>query len=224
MLPNSLDELMNSKCIMLMLQRHRERAEYTNLKLNNAGFNNIEFFEGVDGFQADLEDISKKLGIRILDRIFIEKGSTGFTLSCILIWKKIIEENLPYLVVFEDDALPHPAFKDIAQTWFSKTDKDIDLLYMGSQCDVMTNEYVIEAPCFCTHAYVITNNGAKKLMNYVYTESKIGSGVDKGDCLIIQMQWKKLLNYRVWNIKGVNYTLPFKVQSPSNELKEDAIW
>jgi GR25 family glycosyltransferase involved in LPS biosynthesis len=224
MLPDSFEELMKSKSIMLMLKRYQHRAEYSRSKLESVGFQ-VEFFEGVDGFTEDLESVSKELNVKIMSDIFKEKGSTGFTLSCVRIWKKIIDENLRYLIVFEDDALPHPNFKQIANEWYSKTDKDIDLLYLGSQSSITKNDrdFIIRGTCFCTHAYVITNKGARKLMNLV-AEASNGKGLDKGDCALIQWQQKGKLDWRIWNNKEIGFVMPYPVLKPSNDLKEDAIW
>ena len=224
MIPESFDAFMKSRAIMLMLKRHQHRAEYSQSKLESVGFQ-IDLFEGVDGFTEDLESVCRELNVKIMPHIFTQQGSTGFTLSCIRIWKKIIDENLPYLTIFEDDALPHPDFKNIANEWYSRTDKDIDLLYLGSQSSITEQDrgHIIRGTCFCTHAYVVTNKGAKKLMKLVEEASK-NEGVDKGDCAVIQWQHAKKLDWRIWNNKEIGFKMPYPVSNPSNDITQDTIW
>lgn len=224
MLPESFDDFMKGDAIMLMLKRHQSRADYSKKKLEDVGFQ-VKFFEGTDGFTEDLELVCKELNVKIMPHIFTQKGATGFTLSCIRIWKKIINEKLPYLIIFEDDALPHPNFKEIANEWYSKTDKDIDILYIGSQSSITESDrgYIIRGTCFCTHAYVITNKGAHRLMQLVDEESN-KNGVDKGDCALIQWQHNKKIDWRIWNTKEINFIMPYPVLSPTRDLQQDAIW
>jgi len=224
MLPDSFDEFMKGASVMLMLERHSFRADYSRKKLQEVGFNNITYFHGTDGFTEDLPSVCAELNVKIMDDIIKEKGSAGFTLSCIRLWKKILDENLPFLIIFEDDALPHPAFNTIAKTWYDKTPKNIDLLYLGAQGDPSEGTYnhIIQIPCFCTHAYVVTNAGAKRLMELVQIESS-GKGVNKGDCAIIEWMWKKLLNWSIWNWKGSDFTFPFPLKEP-RDATMDSSW
>ena len=220
MLPESFDEFLNGPAVLLGLLRHKERADYSLKKLNDAGFNNVSFISGIDGFVEDLDKVSKELNINILPHILKEKGCAGFTLSCVMLWKKIIDEDLPYLTIFEDDALPHPNFRTVAKDWYDLTPKDLELMYIGSQSDDGTDNKIIQAPCFCTHAYVVTQVGARKLMELAMRDSN-DKGVDKGDCAIIQWMHKKQLNWRIWNTKNMKFITPFKV---AHSNTEDSIW
>ena len=134
MLPESFDDFINGPSVILGIDRFfKERTVYSMNKLKNSGFFNIVYYKGVDGYIDNLEDITNLLNIKIHESIIKQKGCYGFTLSSIKLWKKIIDENLNYLIIFEDDALPHPDFKNIARNWYKNTPKDIDIMYMGSR-------------------------------------------------------------------------------------------
>jgi GR25 family glycosyltransferase involved in LPS biosynthesis len=226
MLPDQFSDFMKGPAVMLGLKRHMNRYEYSKQKLAEVGFTDVKFFEGVDGFKEDLGKVCTELNVKIQADIFKnQRGPTGFTLSCIKIWKKIVDERLPYLIIFEDDALPDPRFRQIAKRWYDKTPKNIDLMYMGSQCNPEKDDVgqdVIKNACFCTHAYVITQKGAATLMKLVEVASK-GEGVDKGDCALIQWMWKKQLDWRIWNNQVKDYKIPFPVLAPT-DAKADAVF
>jgi hypothetical protein len=104
------------------------------------------------------------------------------------------------------------------------TDKDIDLLYLGSNSTITEKEkgYVIKVPCFCTHAYVITNKGAKQLMKLVEEQSE-GLGMYKADCAIRKWQLHNKLDCRIWNNVGIGFIMPYPILISSKESTEDYI-
>jgi GR25 family glycosyltransferase involved in LPS biosynthesis len=222
-LPDEFENFLSGPAIILSLARHKEvRYQYTLEKLTSAGFTNITYFEGTDGFVEDTGKVSSELNIKFIPRILSEKGSIGFTLSCIRIWKKIVEESLPYLIIFEDDALPEPNFKTLAKQWYDETPKKLDFMYMGSSChntpDTLKylGKKVIVHPIFCTHAYVVTYEGAKKALQLSYESCK-KDGVDKGDCEIISWMYRNNIIWYVWNNRGV-----FPISFPKGDKTKDS--
>ena len=100
----------------------------------------------------------------------------------------------------------------------------IDLLYLGSNSTITEKEkgYVIKVPCFCTHAYVITNKGAKQLMKLVEEQSE-GLGMYKADCAIKTWQKHNKLDCRIWNNVGIGFIMPYPILISSKESTEDSI-
>jgi len=224
-IPNNFDDFLNGPAIILGLSNHKYRYEYTLLKLKAAGFNNISFFEGTNGRTDDIETISKSLNLGFLESIKMDKPSVGFTISCVRIWNKIVDENLPYLIIFEDDALPEPDFKNIAKEWYDKTPKEFDFLYLGSQLYLGDNpqftkknhgKHVIKEQCYCTHAYVVTQNGAIRALELV-KESSNKNALNKGDCQILEwMRSNKIVWYNWNNIGIINKSFPIGINNIRN--------
>jgi len=218
--PSNFDDFLKGPAVILGLSRHRTtRYDYTLQKLQDAGFTSLSYFEGTDGFNDDIVSISNELNIRLRDTMMADyksnipenrsDGSLGFTLSCIRIWKKVVDEGLPFLIIFEDDALPEANFKNIARQWYDETPKTFDFMFMGSgwhdheENKAYYGQRIISYPCFCTHAYVITNEGAKKALRLANITSQ-KNGVDKGDCEMIVWMRQNNINYYVWNNRGVH--------------------
>lgn len=233
-IPDNFDDFLQGNSIILSLSRHKNtRYDYTLKKLKDAGFTNISYFEGTDGFNDDILSISKELNITLSDTmlanyksIIPEKradGFLGFTLSCIRIWKKVVDEELPYLIIFEDDALPEVNFKNIARQWYDETPKTFDFMFMGSswhdndENKCYYGKRIITYPCFCTHAYVITNEGARNALRLANISSQ-KNGIDKGDCEMIIWMRNKLINYYVWNNRGLH-----NVSYPNVDKNNDSV-
>ena len=205
-LPESFNEVFESKCIILGLLRHQNRIHYTYPKLLNAGFKNIGVFYGVDGFTDDISEwnIDKKLG----------PGEIGFTLSCIKIWRLIAGSDTGFQVIFEDDALPHPDFAFFAEKWWSYTPKDVDLVYLGNQMNpadprLTESPVLVNTPAYCTHAYILTKEGAQKLLAYIHLIQMSGGSIMKGDILLKSLTELGLLKVACWN--GTLVPKPFPV-------------
>lgn len=104
------------------------------------------------------------------------RGELGCTLSHFAIWQLVVERGYKRILIFEDDARtvnPGPHIFDSVNDFYQQLgDKEEpDLLYLGKCCDrckklkhVYENIYRSTSP-LCTHAYIITNKGAKKLLS-----------------------------------------------------------
>jgi hypothetical protein len=224
-LPDSFDEFLNGKGFVISLKRHLWRGEHTLNLLKDVGFQNLEIFDAIDGFN-DKTDYESKLGLALHPDVY--PGARGATLSMILLYKKVIDENLPYIFVFEDDALPHKEFKTIGEFWYNRSDKNVDFLFLGSQFDPkkFPNQPVIKTSSFCLHAYCITNAGAKRAMELL-KQSSISKrenrppypGVDILDLEVIYWMAKDFITWQNWNIEGiVSHTYEI-IEPPDYESK-----
>jgi len=103
-------------------------------------------------------------------------------LSHLDLWKMIIDNNVAIATVFEDDVCFHKDWSILAKSYFEITPKNFDLIYLGGQIDYMMPGNVLMTPTFCTHAYVITLEGAKKLYKLLL-EAQLG--VKTIDCMLL---------------------------------------
>jgi len=82
--------------------------------LEGKGFKNINFFSAVIGKKLDVKDLARKSIIspscyydiirgRCEGKGFPSKGAIGCSLSHIELWKKCVNENLPFMTICEDD-------------------------------------------------------------------------------------------------------------------------
>ena len=106
-------------------------------------------------------------------------GEIGCGLSHYYLWKKIIEENLDHAIVIEDDLSPLNSFYEIF-TQINKLEmitKEWDIIYISflntGNKQYLTKNIFIPKCGFSTSGYIISKNGAKKLLNYLPIEGPI---------------------------------------------------
>lgn len=199
---SSFEQFLENGGVILSLPRHEARFRHTKQRLEEVGFQNLRLFNAVDGFHDDLESVAQSLGIvHPLDsRMAALKGITGCMFSHIKIWKKVVDEQLPYLMVFEDDALPHPKFREVAHLWWNIT-PDVHITFIGNQINKHNEQaknpqnLIVRIPVFCLHAYFITLEGAKKLMELVRNEP----GLKIIDIQLMDWISQGKLSFACWN-------------------------
>ena len=206
---NSWTDVLKGPCSVINLDRNPQRWEDVQEKIIKAGFTNFERFSAVDGKNPEvLKTVWEQLGnpsFASWDQEFVQyPGKQGCFLSHVLLWKKIIDEKIPWMTVFEDDVLFHPKWNELAPQYFESTPKEFDVLYLGAQFEFYSQYHIDQGPIFCTHAMIVSYEGAKKL--YDMCLKKIG-GVYTVDCMIIDYIKQKLIKkedpydfkWYVWN-------------------------
>lgn len=153
---------------LIYLKRKPERLNNARKELNNIGINNYIEFEGTDGWIVENDNIFLQHGIdkSLCDR----KGLAGCACSHIRIWKEIIDKNIPWTIVFEDDVHFHPNFLEFLETYLKNIPENADIVYLGYHnacCKTVVNKYFTRGSCACTHAYIVSLSGAKTLLNVV---------------------------------------------------------
>jgi hypothetical protein len=164
-IPTTFAELRAPGGVMTFLPRHRARAEYSLAKLGEVGFTNIVLVEGVDGFAADVRQIAAAEGWSFHP----EASATriGCALSTIRLWRRVVDQGLPYLLIFEDDVLPRPDLASLGPRYWEETPREVDFVYLGNQMTVEPgdqDQLVVQALSWCTHAYIITIEGALRAL------------------------------------------------------------
>jgi GR25 family glycosyltransferase involved in LPS biosynthesis len=156
----SYDRVLDGAMI-ISLGRHMHRFEVTKILMEKAGFTNIQRFEAVDGFFTDPQFFEQ------LNIYSGGLGQKGCAASHLLIWKKFADDTTDkeYLFVAEDDNLPHSRFSEIFPLYWEQTPKPFDIVFVGNQINSKGNSrLVVSEPTFCTHAYIISKSGARKLL------------------------------------------------------------
>lgn len=167
-LPATFADLRGARAVMVYLPRLAERARHSLRKLREAGFSNVELVEGVDGSVCDPRAVGRQRDLHF--DVNLTAGEIGCSLSMIAVWQRVIDEALPFLLVFEDDVLPHPEVARIGPAYWAETPLDADFVFLGNQMmgrELHKERRVVTAPSWCLHAYVVTNEGARRGLSLV---------------------------------------------------------
>lgn len=190
---------LKAPCKVINLKKNTARWNISKERIQDAGFRNIERFDAIDknNLEANWKLLNNPVIASQKDPCFYKfPGKQGCFLSHILIWKDIIEKEIPVTTIFEDDVLFHDRWKEIAPVYFKNTPQNYDILYLGSQFEMVSNFHVDRVPVYCLHAYVITYEGAKKLYNMIL---KNDIGVYTIDCMLLDFMKNNSFKWSVWN-------------------------
>ena len=152
--------------VVLNLRRRSERWAAWSIEAKRAGITNYRRWEAIDGYRMTMAQEIQHL-FRFND-FNMERGVMGCALSHMNIWLHIVENNIPALIIFEDDARFNEPFAvpDLPLAW--------DLFYFGGghgiypPGDPISDMIIIpkqsENLYLNTLAYMISYNGANKLL------------------------------------------------------------
>ena len=194
---------------IINLDKRPERYATALNRVRAAGFTRVERWRGIDASDPiELERAWEAYGYPVMDpadQLFKEtyKGKQGCFLSHVNLLRHVIDNKLQRVIVFEDDIAFHPKFESIAPAYYAFTPGDYDLLYMGCQLEVPSDQPIVRLPCYCTHAMVVTLEGAKKLLAILFG---MPNGVRTIDCCFLDLQFAMLrghipeiFKWYVWN-------------------------
>ena len=184
-----------------------ERKNFFTENITNSGYTNMQIIEAVNGYDLEeLQIITQKFNIFFAD--FLGKGQRGCLLSHLKLYKYIIDNNIDICTIFEDDVYFHSEWDKLAPMYYRNTPKNFDIIFIGNQSDGDPNVLprIHQQACFCTHAYIITLDGAKKLLKYILKlnyKNYNNIGLTAIDILIKFFQYDVLggninKNYFVW--------------------------
>ena len=164
----------------------------------------FEFQDAIYGKNLSSEEVQKLVDQRIAYRyegFQLTPGEIGCALSHLAVYKRIIDEKIPYALIFEDDVVVCPELVNVIQS----IDADGTLLRHGitlfSECLVSTSP-TLRLPFggmslhdvkwgWFAHAYIITNEAARKLIELQTPVKHVA------DC------WRWLLKHRLISIGAV---------------------
>jgi len=163
------DIVLNSPAFVVYVESLApERKDFFTKNIINAGFTNMQIFPGVNAKneQELNEAIALFPGIKFDKNTRI--GQIGCLLSHLKVLKHIVENNILISTIFEDDVHFHPQWEELAPKFFENTPKNFDIIFAGNQIEKPENvPRISKLPCFSTHSYIITFQGANKLLNSI---------------------------------------------------------
>jgi GR25 family glycosyltransferase involved in LPS biosynthesis len=203
MLPATFKELQEGGSYMIGLERTPFRHKLSISKLEEVGFKNIHLSKAIDGFNDNLEPWIKLFGLegKLPEDLYTRKGNLACTLSHIRLWHKIVLDDLPYMLIFEDDVLPHPDLQTLGPLWWKETPHDLDMILLGNQTNPedpriwQKDLRILQTPSFCLHAYIVTNAGAHRLLQLIKESEKIMMN-DQQTC---RWMTEERVRYVCWN-------------------------
>jgi len=172
-----------TRAFVINLDSRRDRYHSFVKQLKNSGFNiSVQRSEAVVGKDLDLSKIPlaqkaqnelgqlSQSGYRT-KHYQLTPGAIGCYLSHVNLWKKIADENLDNVLIFEDDAQIPRGFETKFKTALSKVnsvDPDWDIFVLDVLCRdcIPVSEDVIKVNKFyLLHAYVMRNKAARKILD-----------------------------------------------------------
>jgi glycosyl transferase family 25 len=160
----------NIPIYVISLKTSQDRRKKIQDMLN--GQVNFNFYDAVDGKEMSKKDI--ELSNKVFKKDSLNPGQRGCFLSHLKLYEKIKKEKIKNTLILEDDA-------SIDNFYYLKNlDKflidDYDIIFLG-HCAENEGEFVKETFTIrksvsprCTHAYIISEKGANKLIDYFYSQ------------------------------------------------------
>lgn len=184
--------------LLIHMEKNKDRLNNFNSYYNNSDirFKKYDVFPAVVGKDINLIDyVSPKGYAQILmtektrSRVYhydLTRGAVGCYLSHLAIYKNLINSNLNYSIIFEDDSIMTADFYEKLLFGLSVIPNDWDILLLGViciKCD--TEEHYIKIHRFWgLHGYLVSRNGAKKLLEYL--DKPISKQLDADISLLIK--------------------------------------
>lgn len=166
-----------SYVIHLDIPKCKNRRSFFMKNLTNAGFKKIKVLNAVHiKNKHDIEEVKKTYNVKNL-----HSNTTNSEFGCLFshmkAWTKLLDTDDKYAIIFEDDIFFHPKWKSIWSDYWNNTPKDFDLLFMGLETckpkdEVKNLDKIFTLPCLCTHSYIISRTGAKKLLSLFKKKSE----------------------------------------------------
>ena len=127
----------------------------------------------------------------------LKVGEIGCLLSHFLVWKEFANSAIPYALIFEDDLKIVGSLRELIPALLSFG--DFDLLYLGHGFEDKNGTIVHKVQNYeirrsikplCTHAYLVSNNGAKNLVRFLLNHPTCVPV----DCVLNDAYWSGLLS------------------------------
>ena len=132
-----------------------------------------QFIKAIDGYQLS-DDYIRSIS-NDYPKNYLTKGEIGCALSHISVYKEIIDNNLPYALILEDDSVLKTEVPKFLKSFEEKDFKHgiylltADFYYMmNKKVKIGDFELYEITKAVRTNGYIITNNAAKKLINFLY--------------------------------------------------------
>jgi len=212
---------------MVYLPRHRARAEYSLAKLREVGFATVVLTEGVDAYTADVRQIAAAEGWSF--RRDLKPTEIGNSLAMFRLWRLVIDQGLPYLLIFEDDVLPRPDLGSLGPRYWADTPRDVDFVLLGNQMTVEPDDRdrrVVRALSWTTHAYIVTSEGARRALDLLASPELRREGSDVADTQVRHWMSQELIRWVCWNGTSLPKVFPtsFEIGHTFSGAPYDVAW
>lgn len=166
-----IESLYSAPAFIVNLDRCKERWESSRQRASAAGFRDVRRWQAVDAanpeiLAAEWAARTNKNNFDPCDPDFVNfPGKQGVYLSMTNLWLHMIDNQIPFATIFEDDIKYHEQWSELAPVYLNATPAGWDMLFMGNQIDCAPGPYhICQLPVYCLHAYVITLEGARKML------------------------------------------------------------
>jgi hypothetical protein len=183
-------DILLGPAFVINLNSRPDRLAASAGEIKRAGFTDVRRFPAVDATDPDgLAQAWANCGsppFAAWDGGFeIVPGKQACLLSHLAVWQEIVDRDLPFACVFEDDVVFHRHWAHLAPTAFAFTPPEYDLLYMGNMTVTPGSGLVRKTPVYCTHAYLITREGAARVRSLLLADPE---GVGSIDIMLFRHQ------------------------------------
>jgi len=184
-----------NKIFIINLRRNKNRLINSVLQLNKYKLTNLDFINAIDGYE--LNDNDYKSYTSFIGYYLSSPTMVGCGMSHIKTWEKIVENNIKYSLILEDDFNFSNNFLNDFNELMKNIPDNFDLLFLNSNLFMNNylklsnvNDYFYE-PFLISEkiGYVISLNGAKKILNNI---NKIYYHLDFQICINHLFNNKKL--------------------------------
>lgn len=139
----------------------------------------FEFFDAVT--PADITKYAQKLSIPIINNQRLTDGEKACFLSHVSLWQQMIDENLDYMAIFEDDVYlgnDSQQFLQELTIWLQQNAVDVikletweEKIHIKKAVTVLNHRQLCPLKTFHTGTagYVISQQGAKIILDYLST-------------------------------------------------------
>lgn len=165
----TFEDILNAPAFVIHIEKAAERKPFFLKSIGEAGFKDIIIESAVDAHNKDDIDNALKLFKNPKIHSSVSPGGLGCLLSHLKVLTKIVQNNISVATIFEDDVFFHPHWDNLAPGYLQKTPKDFDVVFIGNQVDECLGtaplpKRIHQLSTFCTHAYIISLKGSKKLI------------------------------------------------------------
>lgn len=199
------------KIFVISLKRAQDRREVISEQMHRLGLP-FEFIDGVDGkslTDKQIEGLADQKWAYRNEGRFFTRGEIGCYASHLLAYQKVVEDDLSYALILEDDAWLTPSIVGVLEEMenvISPLNNDVYLLQeigpgrfkkKGKQIPVVNNLFKLQElrSAWWAHAYVVTNKSARSLIAALTPVRHVS------DC------WGWLIRHRIVDVYCMNRTL-----------------
>lgn len=188
MLPDRWDDLQSASVPAFVITIDTFRYDICYKRIALAGYQNIQRFEGVNrNSRVALEENWANHPFPPHREIFGEHPA-AVLLAHLNLWKHIIDNQIPYCTIFEDDTLFHSEWHDLVYKYYENTPKHADMIFMGHHCgNAYPEMHIAQVPVYCLNAYILTLEGAKKIYEMI-TEYPLDEHFGVIDMMLANLQ------------------------------------